>query len=241
MAVKLGSARIDEHGNAKGGAAGDQTGKEVSTQDWYLHKKGWRVFRAIDPVAAEKIAQNMQYACNNPKIGYDQSQRLTLYNVAKPLAFNCKNVNTKCETDCSALVRVCCAYAGITVSNFTTSNQASALLKTGKFVELTDKKYTTSSAYLKRGDILVTKTQGHTVVVLSNGSKAQATSPIRGLIEVTGKSVHVRSGPGKTYRSLCISHKGDTFTYQQEERDGWFLIIYQNQNAWISKKYSKAV
>ena len=30
MAVKLGSARIDENGKAHGGQAGDQTGKEVS-------------------------------------------------------------------------------------------------------------------------------------------------------------------------------------------------------------------
>ena len=34
MAVKIGSARIDENGKAHGGAAGDQTGKEVSTQSW---------------------------------------------------------------------------------------------------------------------------------------------------------------------------------------------------------------
>ena len=41
MSVKIGSARIDEHGQAHGGAAGDQTGKEVSTQSWYAHTKGW--------------------------------------------------------------------------------------------------------------------------------------------------------------------------------------------------------
>ena len=46
------------------------------------------------------------------------------------------------------------------------------MLATGQFVELTGKKYTDSSDYLRRGDVLVTRTQGHTVVVLSNGSKA---------------------------------------------------------------------
>ena len=53
MAVKVGSARIDENGKAHGGKAGDQTGKEVSTQNWYLHSKGWRVFRAKNPSVAE--------------------------------------------------------------------------------------------------------------------------------------------------------------------------------------------
>ena len=57
MAVKIGSARIDENGKAHGGQAGDQTGKEVSTQNWYLHSKGWRVFRAKNPSVAEKIRE----------------------------------------------------------------------------------------------------------------------------------------------------------------------------------------
>ncbi len=172
MSVKIGSARIDENGRATGGAAGDQTGREVSTQSWYRHNKGWRVFRAKSAEAAEKIAQDMQWACDNKAIGYDQSQRTTLYNVAKPLGFNCKKVETKCETDCSALVRVCCAYAGIMLPNFRTPTEPAALLDSGAFTELTGSKYTDSPDYLRRGDILVTRTQGHTVVVLSNGTRA---------------------------------------------------------------------
>ena len=45
-------------------------------------------------------------------------------------------------------------------------------MNTGAFVELKGSKYTDSSAYLKAGDILVTRSPGHTVVVLTNGSKA---------------------------------------------------------------------
>ena len=182
MAVIVGSARIDENGHAHGGKAGDQTGKEVSTQNWYLHSKGWRVFRAKSPAVAEKIAQDMQWACDNKHIGYDQYERNSLYKVAQAVGFNCSKVTTNCETDCSALVRVCCAYAGITglPSDFRTINEASMLLKTGAFVEMKGEKYTDSSAYLKRGDILVTKTDGHTVVALSNGSKA-ATDTVEGL------------------------------------------------------------
>lgn len=171
MSVKVGSARIDENGKAHGGKAGDQTGKELSTQSWYKHAKGWRVFRAKSRDVAEKIAQDMQWACDNSKIGYDQYQRDTLYNAAKPLGFNCKKVTTACETDCSALVRVCVNYAGVTVGNFRTPDEAAKLLATGAFVELTGAKYTDQSTYLGRGDILVTRTQGHTVVVLSNGSR----------------------------------------------------------------------
>lgn len=182
MAVKIGSARIDENGKAMGGKAGDQTGKEVSRQNWYKHAKGWRVFRAKVAAVAAKIADDMDWACDNKHIGYDQGQRLTLYNVSKSLDFNCKAVKTNCETDCSALVRVCCAYAGVMLPNFRTPTEPKALLDSGAFVELTGAKYTDSSVYLKRGDILCTKTQGHTVVVLSDGSKAGAdVAPVAGL------------------------------------------------------------
>ena len=174
MAVKVGSARIDENGRAHGGKAGDQTGKELSVQSWYRHSKGWRVLRCTDAAKAEKIAAAMEAACRNRNIGYDQYERLTLYNLAKAVGFDPARIAKPCETDCSALVRVCLAFAGIATENFRTPTQAKAMLATGQFVELTDKKYTDSSDYLRRGDVLVTRTQGHTVVVLSNGSKADA-------------------------------------------------------------------
>ena len=175
MAVKVGSARIDENGKTHGGKAGDQTGKEVSRQVWYKHKKGWRVLRCKDAGKAEAIARAMESACDNANIGYDQYQRDTLYNLAKTVDFDPGRVKTPCETDCSALVRVCCAYAGVMVGNMRTTNEAKILLASGEFTELKGAKYTDQSAYLRRGDILVTRTQGHTVIVLTNGSKAGTT------------------------------------------------------------------
>ena len=172
MTVLIGSARIDENGNAYGGKAGDQTGKEVSTQTWYKHSKGWRVFRAKDHAAALKIADAMQEACNNPHIGYDQWQRLTLYEEAQKHGFNIARVEKDVETDCSALVRVCCAYAGIMLKNFTTDTEPGVLLASGAFDELTDSKYTDKPDYLRAGDILDTATKGHTVVVLTDGKRA---------------------------------------------------------------------
>lgn len=173
MAVIIGSARIDENGKSHGGAAGDQTGKELSTQSWYKHKKGWVVLRPKDPAKAKLIAACMRAACKNSYIGYDQYQRDTLYNEAKKYGFDVSKVTKKVETDCSALVRVCCAYAGIMVGNFRTTNEASVLMASGEFIKLTASEYTGSSAYLKTGDILNTLTQGHTVVVLTDGSKAE--------------------------------------------------------------------
>ena len=170
--VMIGSARGDENGGAYNGKAGDQTGKEVSTQAWYKHSKGWRVFRAKSSEAAEKIAYAMQAACDNPNVGYDQYQRNTLYNAAEPFGFDPAKVTTPCETDCSALVRVCCAYAGIMLPDFNTATEPDVLKKSGAFDELYGDMYTDKSDYLERGDILDTRTKGHTVVVLSDGSRA---------------------------------------------------------------------
>ena len=181
MSTKIGSARIDENGKAHGGQPGDQTGKEVSTQAWYLSSKGWRVFRAKNPGVAEKIAQAMERACANPHIGYDQYQRNTLYNAAEAVDFDPGKVTTDVETDCSALVRVCCAFAGITSlpAGFCTANEPTYLDKTGAFTELKGSKYTDQSAFLGRGDIMVTKVAGHTVVVLTNGNKYESDVEIK--------------------------------------------------------------
>ena len=172
MAVIIGSARGDERGRLSGGQAGDQTGREVSTQAWYKTSGGWRVLRAKDPDVAEAIAWDMQAACDNNAIGYDQSENQTLFYAARPYDFDCSKVAVPCETDCSQLVRVCCWYAGVEAPYFYTGNEATILLATGAFIELTASDYQNKSDYLRRGDILVTKQKGHTVVVLTDGPKA---------------------------------------------------------------------
>lgn len=170
--VRIGSARIDENGKAVGGRAGDQTGKEVSVQNWYAHKKGWIILRAKNDTTREKIAQCMEAACSNDHIGYDQNQRTSLYLVAQKIGFNVARVTVDCETDCSELVHVCLAYAGIMTPTFNTSTERAVLERTGKFQIITKAVYTQSSEYLIRGDILVTAKKGHTAVVLDNGPKS---------------------------------------------------------------------
>ena len=160
--VYVGSARSDENGKANSGKAGDQKqGKEVSTQAWYKHSKGWRVFRLKDPAKAEIVAKIMEWVCENNLIGYDQYQRNTLYNELKKAGFGGEPVLSKAvETDCSALVRVCLAFAGVDVpADFYTASMAKQMLATGEIIELTGSKYTDQPDYLGRGDILVTKTR----------------------------------------------------------------------------------
>ena len=165
MAVIIGSARHDEHGNCySGGKAGDQTGQEVSTQKFYNHSKGWNVLTAKDNKVAEKLAEAMQIACGNKNIGYDQSER---YGVIK------HGINTKVKTecDCSSLVRACIIYAsGKDVGDFNTSNERTVILKSGLFDDMGTYKVGDT---LYNGDILVTRTKGHTVIVVSGAKKSK--------------------------------------------------------------------
>lgn len=176
MAVKIGHASIDERGKIAGGNAGDQTGKEVCSRNWY--DGGWnKVIRAKDPRVANKIAKAMEQACANNNIGYDQKQRTTLYELAKAKGWDLSKITTKCECDCSSLVAVCVNASGITVSkDIYTGNEAKALQATGAFTVLTTKGYTDYDSYLMRGDILL-KEGSHTAVVLSNGSGVKASAP----------------------------------------------------------------
>lgn len=179
--VYVGSARLDENGKAYNGKAGDQkSGKEVSTQAWYKHSKGWRVFRAKNPAHAAKIAEVMLWACGTDRIGYDQWNRHTLYNELKKTGFTELKLSKNVETDCSALVRVCLKFCGIDVPEaFRTGNMPKTLLDSGAFVELKGGKYTDQPDYLGAGDILVTKTSGHTVVAVGSGDKYEGTVEVK--------------------------------------------------------------
>lgn len=174
MAVTIGHASIDENGKARNGVAGDQTKKEVFVRSWY--NKPWTsVIRPKSSTVAEKIAKAMEQACANDKIGYDQSQRTTLYTYAKAANWDISKVTAACECDCSSLVAVCVNAAGIEVSkDIYTGNEKAALNATGAFTVLTDSKYISKSDNLKRGDILLGA--GHTAIVLSNGSCAGSSS-----------------------------------------------------------------
>lgn len=175
MSIMVGSARIDERGNASGGAAGDQKqtsatndlAGEVSMQAMYSHSKGWYILRPKSAAHAAKMAALMKAACNNANIGYDQGNRLGVVQHGIMSA-------VKTECDCSSLVRQVVKEAtGKDPGNFTTSNEAAALEATGLFES--KRSYTSQSATpVYDGDVLVTKSKGHTVIVVSGNARSTA-------------------------------------------------------------------
>lgn len=178
MAIRIGHASISEKGTIRG-AAGDQNGREVFIRSWYRHSKGWITLRCKVPAMREFIARAMEMACANPDIGYDQAENQTLWNNVKDKGYDPSRTTKKVETDCARLVRLCVQYAcemvgnGRLIPDFYTATLANTLVKTGLFEKLTDDKYNTRDDYLLRGDIQVTRTKGHTWVILENGRKAE--------------------------------------------------------------------
>jgi hypothetical protein len=171
MGIKLGSARHDENGKYTGGKKGDQLQKsstndlagECSIQNFYLHSKGWNVLRPINVKLADLLSIAMFDACNNKNIGYSQScQRKTIDNLHSLVPIN---------VDCSKLVRDCIYEAShVDVGNFTTANEVAVLEKSGLFQKHFSFKSLTQTP-LYNGDVLVTKTKGHTVIVVSGISQ----------------------------------------------------------------------
>lgn len=163
MTLKLGHASIDENGKISGGQVGDQTGKEVCIRPYYMHSKGWYLIRPKSNEHANKIAEAMIRACNNNNIGYDQNGRLGVIKYGT-------NSSVKTECDCSSLVRQCVIEAtGKDPGNFTTANEKTMLLATGLFEDVIS---VTSSTVMYNGDILVTKTKGHTAIIVEGNTRS---------------------------------------------------------------------
>ena len=240
--VRVGSARIDENGKVSGGVPGDQTGQEVAIEPWYLHKQGWVVIRAKDSNVRERIAICMEAACANNFIGYNQDGSWELYDKSKQYGWDCSKVNVTANTDCSSLVRTCVAFAAQReIAWFSTLNEVTVLDGTKLFDVLTDAKYTKSSDHLLRGDILCTCTQGHTVVVLDNGSKTTPSSQnaAQGNTALCGKGIGtavskqgmcIRNGADIKAKKLATIDTGVAVEVLDITASGWYRIVWPGES-----------
>ena len=142
--------------------------------------------------------------------------------------------------------------------------------KAAGFQVLTDSKYLKNGDYLLPGDILLYDDH-HAATNVTCGKKVRSaytyhdvianpdayrpgpkpepeptpTPTEYGHVLVTGGSVNIRSAPGVESKDIGTVHKGDQLVYQGVAKEAggrtWFLIIWKNQNAWISSKYAKLV
>lgn len=252
----IASARIDENGNAHGGKAGDQTGQEVCVQKFYQHKKGWDCLRFKNAKVGNDLAGFMLSICNNKHIGYDQYHRNDLFNEISKGKLP-QNIDHDISTDCSATIRSLLWLAGIKTQDFTTANEKSVLLATGQFEYIPN----VSEDMLRVGDILVTKSKGHTVMVVGADNKTNTSNhsnltshrfEIGATYKVAASALNVRSEPNTSAHKLSKAEltknaqthanengalKNGTHVTCQAVNGDWIKI----PSGWICGKYLECI
>lgn len=59
-------------------------------------------------------------------------------------------------------------------------------------------------------------------------------------VTIVGGNCYIRTAPNTSGKVLGVAHEGDKLPYGGETySNGWHLVAYANQNAWVSGKYSK--
>ena len=190
MGKYFAQASIDENGRIAGGEAGNQNGKELNTRELYSSiSRPWLfILRALDAAVQAEVNRQFKAAVSNPYIGYDQNQRNSILPALRAANWQMANINTPCETDCSALGAACIIAAvyivlgnaaGDEVYNAfyaggnlpATSNMKQKALNCSKYIQVLP---FSSFASMQVGDV-VTR-DGHTVgcvdaITSSNGLK----------------------------------------------------------------------
>jgi len=206
MKMIIGSARHDENGKYIGGKAGDQAQKktddyqgECSLQNFYVHKYGWIVAIAKDPMIRLKLAERMRALCNNPKVGYDQGGRAGILKAGI-------DTKTATECDCGTAVRQCVKEAaGVDPGEFHTGNEKDALEATGLFYF---EEY--NGQDLPTGAILISKKKSHTVIVVE-GIIAASDGPI-----VSYYGTYKGKGTSIVSALQAVGEKDTTFAHRKK-------------------------
>lgn len=240
MKILLAHAKSNEEGKTTGGKAGDQTKNEVCIQEYFAYS--WQyIYRAKDPKRAEYLAANAEIICANDNIGYDHNDRYSMYLLAKAAKYNFTKVTKPCCTDCSQMTATLINGSGVSISPYiATINMRDHMNQTGAFTEIpfTDKNQ------LKRGDILLTVTKGHVVIITQGASEDPTPGPSvvpKYVCEVYGlQLVDVKTAPDpksanlKLYPHLAAGNWIDVC----DEADGWcYIRICGQYYGWLQRDY----
>lgn len=170
--IKLVHSSISENGDSgwNGKAkAGDSTGKEVCRRDWYV--KPWlAVIRHPNADVAARAARIACRLADSNLVGYDQSERNTLYKALKTYDFDVdKYILSKSRTECDCSSFVYAVYACLMPAirydgNAPATSEMVKIYTQWGFTVYTDSKFANDPEKLRPGDIVV-KPGSHTAIV----------------------------------------------------------------------------
>lgn len=193
--------------------AGDQTGKEVFIRTWYPYD--WDgIIHCLDETVSKKAVEIAVKLANSNLVGYDQSERNTLYKALKKNNWDVDKYirSGKCtETDCSAFVYACycCVVPALrSDSNAPTVPQLkSRFTKIDVFKWYTAKRFRNTDSDLRAGDILV-NTDAHAIMAIDTGStyKKDSTSK-KSSKPVSNKTVKASKSASKFDKAIAGAYK----------------------------------
>ena len=127
--ARVAYASISEKGTVNG-AKVDQTGRELRISDYYSFGQSY-YFRFTESGDAWWLCDIMIRLVNNNRIGYGQNDRLSLRTILLRNGWKSKQVENKCNCDCSSLVAcaINCIYEKDIMPASTTTSTLSSCLK----------------------------------------------------------------------------------------------------------------
>lgn len=224
--VEIVNAAHDENGRYTGGAAGDQSGSEVLRRNWY--NRPWNIImRPKHAAVGAQLANIAIILAASPNIGYDQSERTTLYKECSRIGWQISRINEirPCECDCSSLIPVILRFAGIEIPETVwTGNLYEKLLDTGNFTPITDSACLSSSHGLRAGDILI-NTRYHAAIVVTSDPDAPIPAWYTAVVSVNDY-LQIRTAPAVTAEEFKVSG------YSQRLPSGAWIIVCEETSQW---------
>lgn len=218
----IAQASISEHndtgwnGKAK---AGDQTGREVNIRTWYPYN--WNIVLRYPVVTVARRASDIAIKlANSNLVGYDQSERNTLYKALKKHKWDVdryikSGVRTEC--DCASFVYACycCLIPELrSDDNAPTCGKLRNLFKKVGFKCYTGKKYVSSDKWLEAGDVIVNESAHAIIVINIGGDTDEKTIKASHSADYFDKSIagkykttdalNLRDGAGTNYKVLTV-------------------------------------
>ena len=227
---------------------GDSSGQEILIRTFKKRSYNFsQVLRCTDRSMAEQAASYSKRIAECSQFGYSQQHRWDgAKQIEKVGAENLEHAGAG-DFDCSSLVLECYRLAGLPIKmTGYTGSMGKILLGTGMFREANE--VLTDVEYAKIGDVFIAPSI-HTLIVITDGSKAEQDEdiepdPAGRYVLVKGENVRVRTGPGKTYPTVEIAHKGDQFMYSgTDPGTGWYWIYTDAGILCITgnKKYTQLI
>lgn len=114
--------------------------------------------------------------------------------------------------------------------------QGAALVEDGQYGTTTEEEV---CAYQERNGLNVTgQADKTTLKKLGLWSEEANDEPVR-LVQITGGTVNIRSGPGTQYPVVTVAQRGEM--YPGVDSKGWLPILLDGKIRWVSGKYAEEV